>query len=304
MKKTPNDFLKLSDQDAIKFVSERKRPKCGVFIPNGTRRLVLTEMPYPSQLEEYKKSYVDLSKKRSFDVLKIFFKYGIEYLVIPLFSYSALKRGSWYKNIVNDIIKTLFSDPLYLEFYSDNSIAVKVYGNPEALIDLSISDSLEIITRCVEQTANGTKNVFFGIGGVDEMGINLMNWGIDFYKKYNKFPTVIDQKEHYYGKIVPEADFVITSSSLKAHSLPPLICGRSTNLYYLPVPSLLGLNEISYRKILYDLVAMRKNVEIDFSNLEFDPLEIKKLNDAYAKESNKVLGIGESVGPFWVLKTN
>ncbi len=296
-------FLKLSETDAISLINDIGRPITGIFIPNGTRRLVLIQSPYPSSQEVYIKTYISLSKKWSLNVLKIFFNYGIKNLIIPLFSRSVLKRGNWYLQIVTEIIKIIFNDSDYLELYKKYKIAVKVYGNSGILKDICLKHSFDIIQNCIQQTAlNGDNRLFLGIGGVDEIGTNLMNWGIRYYETNNSFPSLSEQKLYYYGENIPEAEFVITSSSLKAHSLPPLICGRSTNLYYLPCPSLIGLNDITYRKILIDLIFRRNDIEIDFSNLSFDKNLIKELGNKYKRQIHDVLGLGDLVGPFWVLK--
>jgi hypothetical protein len=299
-----SDFLYCSRQDVVNLVIEHGSPSTGIFVSNGNRRLILAKTPYPSKLETYAQNYINAVKTKTLETIQIFFSYGLKNLVFPLFSDSVLDRKEPYKHVVQEIIIFLFGDRQFLELYDQYQISIKTYGNLSYLKNVSLEKCYDLIVDCVNKTASyKNSNILFGIGSKDEVGTDLIKCSVDFYKQYSREPTVKEIKTSYYSFDLPEAEFYIVSSSFKAHVIPPLVCGKGTQYYYLPAPSTLGFNEITYRKILFDLIFKRKEVNIDFSNLTFKKENIEKLRSRFIRDKDKVIGLGENIGNFWVIKT-
>jgi len=300
-----NEFLNLSEQDVLNIIEDAGKPTTGIFVPNGNRRLVLIKIYYPSNEQRYIESYIDHLRSSAIKIIKLFFKYGLKNLIIPMFSTSVLNRNKLFRSVLIGLIQVLFGSSYYLDIYERLQLSIRVYGNLNILKKRTLGKSYDLITKCIDRTSSfKARRLFFGIGSNDEIGADLMENGIKFFVRNGRIPTLTEQKEFYYSYNLPEADFFIVSSSLKAHGIPPLICGKNTNFYFLPSPGVLGLNDITYRKIIYDILYCRSNINIDFSNLEFQRLTIKNLYERYESEKTNVIGIGEKIGPFWVLRNN
>lgn len=298
-----DDFLNLPDKEVTNIVQETGKPVSGVFVPNGNRRLVLTKTYYQSNEQHYIRSYIDHLKENAMNSIQLFFKYMLKNLIIPMFSISVLNREKYFRNVLIELIQVLFGSYQYLDLYEKLQVSIRVYGDLNILKEMALWKSYDLIIKCIECTSSyDNRKLFFGIGSNDELGADLMESGIQFFEKNGRTPTLTEQKEFYYSYNIPEVDFVILSSSLKAHGIPPLICGKTTNLYFLPSPSVLGFNDITYRKIIYDILYCRSNVNIDFSNLGFQRKAIEDLHERYEREKTNVFGIGEKIGPFWVLR--
>jgi hypothetical protein len=78
-----------------------------------------------------------------------------------------------------------------------------------------------------------------------------------------------------------------------------LICGGDTRFYYLPAPGIIGLTEITFRAILYDLLFVKEAKYSEDQNLSED--DRKNLANWYIQHQDNVMGLGEMIGPTRVL---
>ncbi|UCH92840.1 MAG: hypothetical protein JSV88_21430, partial [Candidatus Aminicenantes bacterium] len=142
--------------------------------------------------------------------------------------------------------------------------------------------------------------LFYGFLSNNIGGMESVDLAIEFYQLHRRKPTYPEMKEMYYGENLAGADFFIMSTKIAgAGVLPPLISSKKTEMYFLPVPGVLGLTRETYREILYDLLFCRTDGTIKKYGAD-DLKDIEVLKKYYSPGESIVLGTGKRVGKFWV----
>ena len=236
------------------------------------------------------------------EVLEIFLQHNVFHSVFPIISDVLIKRLDPYRTILNELLLSVFNGSKYLRLYKEYNVSVNVYGNLELIKNAGLCCAYEKILELVQVTKNNTdKYVFYGIGASDAIGADLVEKSSNFILEKNRVPTLSEQKKLYYSKKIDYADFLISFCSFKAHGMPPLICNRNTQQYYIPSPSVISFNEPIFRKILYDLIFRR-----NFSQKNNDLMlgGNSNLFEEYKKRREWVIGLGDKVGDSWIMKKN
>ncbi len=295
-------FLSLPTGTIAKSIKDKGKPRVGIFVPDGNRRLVLSTTDLQENSIEFFAQLALTQAARFRDNLKVFFSHGLPTLFTPLFSHSVLARGTAYRRLtVLETLNILFTGAEWLEFYADWDVRVRVYGDLSILAQTDCEQVLQWI-ESVQQTTrtHASHTRFLGIGGESWVGHDALVATARFYKRYQREPSPDELIEFLYGRPVPLADFFIMCSKLAGvGALPALICGKDTQVYYLPVPSASGLTEYTYRAILYDLLCMREN-DAKGPGYALDSKERKTLRTWYADHAQVVIGLGRRIGSVWV----
>jgi hypothetical protein len=297
----PEHFLDLPPDTISEITRQAGRPKVGVFVPDGNRRLVLATTDLPENSPAFF-TQVALTQTAGFlENLKVFFNHGLPTLFAPLFSRSVLLRGGNYRLAVIETLRILFTDPTWLDFYRDRGICVRVYGNVEALCCDEFGPAIAWIKAVELQTKGYTAHhLYLGIGGEPWVGHDAAAAAVRFYGQFNREPDNDELIPFLYGWPVPAAAFVIISSKFAGiGALPALITGHDTQLYYLPVPGVIGLTERTYRLILYDLLFSQQERPQD-RHYELSPEERGQLRAWYTARADTVIGLGRKIGSVWV----
>jgi hypothetical protein len=295
-------FISLAPSEVTALVRRHGRPVVGVFVPDGTQRLALAfENAVPGTADFLAKTAllsVDLFQRN----LEIFFEYGLESLLVPLFSKSVLARGERYRQITAlRILELLFGSEDWLEFYRKYQVQVCVYGDENVLQEVGCQEALSWIAATRELTARHRQHtLFYGIGGEPWAGAGLAELGIRFFQDHGRVPDYKEQVEAYYGKFVKPADFFIMSTKLSgAGALPPLICGRETAMYFLLAPGVWALTPEVYKEILYDLLFLRSRDGVESIAGPSAWQQAEALRDYYTSYRAVVIGLGRIIGGTW-----
>jgi hypothetical protein len=251
--------------------------------------------------EAYARDFLETFK----EALVIFFDHGLKTLFLPLFGPSQLARKNKFQEIAVPIVyNELFKSSPWLDFFKKKGIRVKTYGDVSQLdkIDIHRLNMIDGINRLVEKTASQDKHaLFLGFLSDHTPGLEMPQHIIKFYQTHHRTPTQQEMLQIYYGEVVPDADFIILSGKLSGHgAFPPFISTRQARMYYFPVPGFLGLSNISYRRIIYDLLFLQALYPIP----EYTPgyLEnIEELNQFYQENKDKIFGTNKKIGKFNVL---
>ncbi len=301
--KNRNVFLELTDEAIRKLVKEKGKPKVGVFVADGNRRLVLSGKRSEPSSEtfylEYARFFVDALKES----INIFFNHGLETLFFPLFGPSLLARKNGFQTItIPYVYREVFKSPEWRQFYRQEGIRVKAYGDLSRMdeIDKLQLNMKEGIEECVRQTSgNGERSIFFGFMADMSLEGSIPARIINLYNEKKRIPSYEEIVEDYYGEAVAGADFVLFSNKLSLGSLPPLISTAGTRLYYFPAPGFLAMSAKSYRDILFDLLFHQPEATTgEFSthrNGELDSLEA-----FYKIHKSSIIGTGQKIGEFWL----
>jgi hypothetical protein len=300
-----HDFLKLTAGEICKIVTQKKKPRVGIFLPDGNRRLLMcgTKLDPTSEAfyEAYARHFLDSFR----DALVTFFGHGLKTLFLPLLGPSQLARKNKFQEITIPIVyNELFKGSQWLDFLREKEIRVKTYGDLSQLetINKKRLNMLDGINRLVENTASHNHHtLFFGFVSDHTPGLEMPQHIIQFYQTHHRQPTQREILEIYYGEAVPDADFIILSSKLSGHgAFPPFISTRQARMYSFPVPGFLGLSKMNYRRIIYDLLFLQPLYHIPEYTPEY--LEnIEELNQFYQENKDKIFGTNKKIGKFNVL---
>jgi len=296
-----DDFIKLPADEISEITKNLGKPKVGIFVTDGNRRMTLAFSELDPKKDEFYYENARMTTHYFMNNLKVFFRHGLQTLFIPLISSNVFHRNKKYQDItLKEGLFTILKNEDWLDFYDENDIRVHVYGQLAYFQKSSHSMIHEWIEDVKNHTSkNKTHHLFYGFLSPTRIGMELIRLGIDFYKKYGRDPTYQEQVEMYYGEIIPPAEFFIMSTKFAGlGALPPLICGQETQMYFVAAPGVFALTQDTYRKILYDLLFCRLNS----ANNEYinpDTKDIESLRNYYVNHQSTVIGIGRRIGKFW-----
>ena len=296
------EFFTLPTNEIATMTSKLNKPKIGIFVPDGNRRMTLAFSGLKPDTNEFYYENARLTTEYFMNNLKVFFSHGLEKLFVPLISHNILKRNQKYHEItLREGLKKILVDDTWLNFYKENDIRVAAYGDVDQLSRSTGISIQEWIEKAKIDTANHKSHtLFYGFLSPKRFGMELVHLGIEFYRNNKKEPTYEEQILMYYGEPVEPADFFIMSTKLAGlGALPPMICGQETQLYFLAAPGVMALTQETYREILYDLLFRRPEESINgYGENEMQCIEL--IQDFFEQNRSKVIGLGTSIGKFWV----
>jgi hypothetical protein len=296
------EFVALPAKEITRIVKQKGKPKVGIFVPDGNRRMTMALTGLSEDSEDFYSEYVRLFIEKFMENLKVFFSHGLDTLIVPLISPTILNRSQKYINLaINGLLQALVKSDKWLNFYKENDIRVRTYGNPGHLKETQCQKGIQWIEEIKTQTSHHKAHtLFYGFLSNNPGGMQSVNLAVEFYKLHRRKPTCPEMKEMYYGENLDEADFFIMSTKIAgAGALPPLISSKKTGMYFLPTPGVMGLTRETYREILYDLLYCRPDGPI--KKYGDDDLEdIETLKKYFFPNEPTVIGPGKRVGKFWV----
>ncbi|MFC2146643.1 hypothetical protein ACFLRT_04700 [Acidobacteriota bacterium] len=296
------EFVALPAEEIARIVKQKGKPKLGIFVPDGNRRMTMALTGLSEDSEDFYSEYVRLFTGKFMENLKVFFPHGLETLIVPLISPTILNRNQKYINLaINGLLQALVKSDKWLNFYKKNDIRVRTYGNPEHLKGTECQKGIQWIEEIKTQTSHHkTHTLFYGFLSNNTGGMESINLAVEFYQLHRRKPTYPEMKEMYYGENLPGADFFIMSTKIAgAGALPPFISTKKTEMYFLQAPGVIGLTRQAYRDILYDLLYCRPDGTIKKYSVH-DLKDIEVLKKYYFSDESIVLGPGKRVGKFWV----
>ena len=296
------EFVALPAEEIARIVKQKGKPKVGIFVPDGNRRMTMSLTGLSEDSEDFYPEYVRLFTEKFMENLKVFFSHGLETLIVPLISPTILNRSQKYLNLgINSLLQVLVNSDNWLHFYRENDIRVRTYGSPEQLKGTECQKGVPWIQDIKTQTSHHkTHTLFYGFLSNNPGGMEPVNLAVEFYQLHRRKPTPPEMKEMYYGENLAEADFFIMSTKIAgAGALPPFISSKKTGMYFLPAPGVMGLTRETFREILYDLLYCRPDDPIKKYG-DDDLKDMETLKKFYFSDESVVLGPGKRVGKFWV----
>lgn len=296
-----NEFITLPTADIARIVKQKGKPGVGIFVADGNRRMTMALTGLSEDDNNFYTEYVRLFNEKFMETLKVFFSHGLDTLIVPLISPTILNREQDYIDLaLNGLLQSLFKSDEWLNFYKENDIRVKDYGNPEQLRGSGCEKGIKWIRDIKTQTSHHKKHtLFFGFLSDNMGGMESIDRALEFYRLHRRKPTYQEIKEMYYGENLAGADFFIMSTKIAgAGILPPFISCKKTRMYFLPSPGVIGLTREIYREILYDMLfsrigGIKKYTADDLKNIDC-------LKEYYLPDNPIVIGPGKRIGKFWV----
>jgi hypothetical protein len=296
-----NTFLQMSRSEICEIVRRLNRPRVGIFVPDGNRRMTLSQSRQALDSDEFYRDYVKLTTGHFRQNLEIFFTHGLQTLLVPLISHSALERSETYlKNALLPGLEIILKSGAWLELYEQHDIRLKAYGNLKIFEKTLYASVLDWLDETIQKTAHHqTHRLYLGFASPPKMNEALCQMAIEHFKKHGQAPHHQQQVMAYYGESIPQADFFIMSTKfIGLGAIPPLIGGENTQLYFLAAPGVQALTEENYRRILYDFLFCRSvNNSIIY---EEDASHRALLKEYFSKNQSKIFGLGQKIGGFWI----
>jgi hypothetical protein len=296
------EFVALSAEEITRIVKQKGKPKVGIFVADGNRRMTMALTGLSEDSEDFYSEYVRIFTEKFMENLKVFYSHGLDTLIVPLISPTILDRSQNYIALaINGLLQALFKSDKWLTFYKENDIRVKTYGNPGHLQGTQCQKGIQWIQEIKTKTSHHkTHTLFYGFLSNNPGGMESVNLAVEFYQLHRRKPTPLEMKEMYYGENLAEADFFIMSTKIAgAGALPPFISTKKTGMYFLPVPGVMGLTREIYLEILYDLLYCRPNGPIKKYG-DDDLKDMETLKKYFFPNESTIIGPGKRVGKFWV----
>lgn len=301
------EFLDLSSAAIRKIVVQKNKPRVGVFVADGNRRLVMCRTRVDPTSDEFYHEYARFFTSSLKKTLGLFFDHGLQTLFFPLFGPSLVERKNQFQTLtIPAVYKEIFQTSNWLQFYKDKGIRIKAYGDLSQLakIDALNLDMEAGIRQAVEKTAaNSPHTLFFGFMSDNTPGFEMPGQIIDFYNTHRRTPSQEEMLSLYYGQALPPADFLILSSKLSLRALPPLISFQDTRLYFLPTPGFHSLTLDKYKKILHDLLFVQA-FNPPALTTEDCLKHIDAIEDFLQKYQDTIIGIEEKMDNLMTAKKN
>lgn len=296
-------FLALSDEAVSRLVRRVGRPTLGVFVPDGSRRMVLAFSDVEPGTQQFYRLCASLPAQYLLASLKVVFSHGLSILLVPILSRAVLERGQNYRrHTALEGLRLLFDDATWQGFYDEFDVCVRVYGDLDRLTGTECEPALAWIRATQERTSGyGSHRLYFAIGESPWLGQDIAEAGILFYQTTGRAPTWREQIHTYYGDDLPPADFFIMSSKLSGMgALPRFLINGDTEIYFLPAAGSLGLNARTFREILYDLVVLRSGLRRGDYVASMDSGLRTSLRTYYQQAEHAVIGLGQRIDGLWV----
>lgn len=297
-------FLRLPREEVCHLILKKNKPKVGVFLSDGNRRLVMMKTGLAPNTDQFYQEYARIFLNNLRNALEIFFSHGLKTLFFPLLGPSLLKRPNKFHQLtIPTVYKTLFLSEDWHRFYREKGIRIKAYGNLEQLkkVDTTGLNMLEGINNTIRKTAGHEEHtLFFGFVSSNTIDTELTRQIIDSYKLHQREPDYREIVESYYDEFIEPVDFFISSTKIAGiNAFPPLLSNKRTKVYYFIAPFFLAFNNETFREILYDLLFLQPEKSI----LEYqhdDLKHIEELSDFYQSHQNTIIGTGKKIGRIWV----
>ena len=301
----PKDFMRLADSEVAAIVKSNGAPTSVCVVDDATRRtgqvffgLDVADPDFISKL----------NRRLSRPYQRIFsscFNQGVDTLFVPAMTYGCYNRGDKYQGKIMAFAKEVFTGDYWLGYFHDEDIRMRFYGDLEFLAELGYDDLFMHMKELEDVTKHGKKTMYLGFATSthrEEMRA-LVNYakkfGLEDFEKIwnNRFSGLVRE---YYGEMVKSIEVFIRPCELRLSETMPPFLGEYAELYFTPAP----ITEVShdfYRRIIYDFLYARRRTFGSRSYMENDSeCELDRARDIYTKYEDKVVGLGQRVGGWWI----
>lgn len=306
---TRGEFIKLSSEEMAKIVRQVGRPKVGVYLPDGSRRAAMFLQDTIPDTKDYYQKILGSHIDKFIEDIRIMFEDGLDTLIIPCLKHSNYERNETSMKIIFNSVKTFFNDERWLKLYDDLDVKVNVYGDFTFVKERGYNQLIEYANEVRKKTSNNKSHkLFWGITASSRHEIpRIIEFAIEFYKKYNRKPEDSELLKLYYGDDIEDVDFLIRATELRDSDMqPPIISGVKTQMYFLVAPTLISFTKENYRKIIYDLIFCRTKVlgNRDYYFEDLKDIDTQAISQFYNVNKSSIIGLGGRIGKFWLPNTH
>lgn len=288
-------FLALPAHEVAQIV-RASGPQVCVFTFDNTRRWFAAEYEN-RQFDDLVSAYLKNAEQEYFRILGMLFEHGFDTIISPVFDAFLFQRGDEYmQKIGASGLAHLAILPEFLNFYSNNEIRVRFYGeHRKFLAHTPYSYLSDLFDQATARTIHHQKRrLFWGMFATDAAEA-VAEFAVHYHAQRGKIPNRREIVEMYYGEYVDQAALFITCDKFRVSGYPLLGSGEE-DLYYTVAPALY-FSELQLRHILYDHLFSRNIDHPDYTEMTTESLGYMK--KFYSEYRSKTLGVGHLVGQVW-----
>ncbi len=232
------------------------------------------------------KDYPGWSLLKMFECLEIFFRHGIQHVVVPMLmpnQYNEKTPG--YRENIERWVDEGLSGPDSIAYWQQQGWRVRMLGTESVPALQAAAD------RLVAETApESSHTIWFYV--VPEAGLQW-KWVLTAAHESGA-RTQAEVVRALYGEDIPPATLLLSSDkpAINHDLLPPLLIG-DMQCYWDLKPGY-SICEADFRKVLYDYAYLRRTWQEDKSERARSALE-----DREAWENGPIIGLGRRLGQFW-----
>jgi tuberculosinol/isotuberculosinol synthase len=275
--------------------------KVCVFPINGTRRWFMLEHAAALQGNPQGdpiRAYMDAASENHIALYRLLFGHGLDTLVTPEFGSELFLRGDEYiRRIGADGLARLASDPMFMDFYIENQVRVRFYGDyRHHLLQTPYAYLVDLFDEASAKTASHDRHrLFIGVFGDDATRL-ISEFSVEYHRQHGWLPDKGELVSMYYGETVAPASLFIGFDKFSVFDYPLLASGEE-DLYFTIAPSPY-LSETQLRSILYDHLFTRREREVDYQSMPAE--DLRWLKAFYAANRQVTLGTGIIKAGVWV----
>jgi len=217
-------------------------------------------------------------------------------MILPVFGPELLTRTG-YKDLAWHGLERLATDPRLLDYYAEQEIQVRFYGDyQDSFIESPWSELIVLFEEVAKKTAHNKKHKLFLGACAQDSTAAIVKKTIEFYRETGRAPSRNDLTKLYYGESVEPANIFIGFDSFSAFDMPLLDVG-STALYFTVCPSPY-LTTTQLREILYDYIYLR-NASYMNDPLKMGAQALDNMKSFYKANKKQTQGIGFMMDGIW-----
>jgi len=263
-------FLQYSTNEIKEFCEKFDIKSC--YLPvDGTRRFFLLFNETKNNWNEKDlKSYFLVVNSKFREIIKLFYSYGIQNLILLLMDKSAFSRGEKYlSEAIESGIKPLYADQKYLDLYNRYDIDVQFAGFTSIFNKFLSADQLEdLISKFNSLHRKQAKNKFIIYNGLSPSDDYLLleNYANNLRKQhFDITKELLIQK--IYKTNLTKIDFSIWYGYPRDKIIPPLLWEDGPK-FFVRNPTL-SLQPVQIKKAIYFCAVTKYSIKDDYYNHNF-----------------------------------
>lgn len=301
---TEKDFIGQDATSIARIVENAGKPKTVLLVPDGSRRVGMIQYRLNPKDRQFLSQAFQREHLETIRILKTIFSHGIKTIFIPNGTHGNLERGREYMDkFINSGVKPLLKDKVWLDFYREFEVRVRLYGDIDVIVKAGYPELPEWIADVERETAGNTRHtIFYGLAmSQHREECRLARIAVDYYEKTGNRPTDKELERLYFGTEVEPVDIFIRPVEVRDSECQPVLIGGKAEMYF-PLIPFAEMSENIFRRILYDYLYSRmKTYGRKSYDDGVDDDELDAMREYYRFNSETVLGLGKrrKNGHFW-----
>ncbi len=228
-------------------------------------------------------------------VYELLFSLGIQTILTSILYPPNFQRPQAYVEKAIAMSELIFLGGIFSDFYKKWNVRARLYGDYDfSPAAQHVSKSLQGLANTLEKnTPTGERLLLLGYnaGSFNE---ELISRTLDLRVRFERPPSEDELRIECFPHGPKQINLYIGAGNLTVGKVLPPILDQGTNFYNLAFLAL-DLQEITFRKILYDYLFNRQLITDDF--MQYSGADLQTLKTYYKEHWDCLVGLGQAIGP-------